>query len=75
MRVVGAVALLLAGLSLAYVASRTTGIPALDPDPEGVDAVGVATTAVEAIGVAFALWLIQPAGRHRAPAHLQEVSR
>jgi apolipoprotein N-acyltransferase len=69
------VALLLAGLMLAYLATRTTGIPVLDPEREAVDAVGVATTAVEAIGLCFALWLMQPLGRHRRSTYLQEVSR
>ena len=68
-------ALLLAGLMLAYLATRTTGIPVLDPERETVDVVGVATTTVEAIGLAVALWLIQPLGRHRRSTYVQEVSR
>jgi hypothetical protein len=74
-RVTGAAGLLLAGLMLAYLASRTTGIPVLDPGPEAVDAVGVATNVVEAFGVLLALWLIHPLGRHDRLSHLQEVSR
>jgi apolipoprotein N-acyltransferase len=74
-RVTIGVAALLGGLMLAYVASRTTAIPVLDPEREALDAVGVATTVVEAIGLAFALWLAQPLGRLRRPSHLQEVSR
>lgn len=73
-RVTGAAGLLLAGLMLAYLASRTTGIPMLDPDPEAVDAVGVATNIVEACGVLLALWLIHPLGRRDRLSHLQEVS-
>jgi hypothetical protein len=69
-----AVAALLGGLILAYVASRTTGIPVLDPAPEGVEAVGVATCLVEALGLASALWLRQPLGRHPRRSTPQEVS-
>src|SRR5437763_13251468 len=46
-RITSAAGLLLAGLILAYVVSRTTGIPVLDPEPEAVDAVGIATSGVE----------------------------
>src|SRR2546421_9133670 len=34
-------AVVLGGLIAAYIASRTTGIPLLAPDPEAVDAIGV----------------------------------
>ncbi len=74
-RVAGAAALLLGGVALAYLATRTAGIPVLDPEREAVDVVGVATTAVELLGLAFALRLTQPLGRHGRPVHLQEVSR
>jgi drug/metabolite transporter (DMT)-like permease len=73
-RVTAEAALLLGGVMLAYVASRTTAIPLLDPSREGVDAVGVGTTAVETIGLACALWLMQPMGRRGRAHHLQEVS-
>jgi hypothetical protein len=66
---------LLAGLMLAYLGTRTTGIPVLDPEREAVDAVGIATNVVEATGLVLALWLIQPVGRHVRPSHPQEVSR
>jgi hypothetical protein len=42
-------------LAACYVASRTTGIPLLDPDPEALDAVGVSTVAIELVGVVFTL--------------------
>jgi hypothetical protein len=74
-RVMIGTAALLAGLMLAYVASRTTAIPVLDPEREVLDAVGVATTAIEGVGLALALWLLQPLGRPARPTHLQEVSR
>jgi hypothetical protein len=48
----------LAGLILAYVVSRTTGIPVVEP--EAVDPVGVATDVVEALGVHVALGLTTP---------------
>jgi apolipoprotein N-acyltransferase len=74
-RITGAAGLLLAGLMLAYLATRTTGIPWLDPEPETLDAVGIVTNVVEAVGVVVALWLIHPFGRHVRPSHLQETSR
>jgi hypothetical protein len=67
-------ALVLGSLIAGYVASRTTGIPLLAPDPEGVDAVGITTVSVELLGVLCALSLGQPIGRHRRP-FLKEVSR
>jgi peptidoglycan/LPS O-acetylase OafA/YrhL len=73
-RITGAAGLLLAGLILAYGVSRTTGIPVLDPEPEAVDAVGIATNLVETLGVLVALGLTHPLRRHRRLTHLQEVS-
>jgi hypothetical protein len=45
----------LGGLVVCYVASRTTGIPLLDPEPEAADAVGVSAVAIELAGLVFAL--------------------
>ena len=74
-KIARAVALLLAGLIAGYAATRTTGVPWLAPDPEELDAVGLATNVVEALGLAFALWLGQP-GDHGRPSYtLKEVSR
>jgi hypothetical protein len=74
-RITSAAGLLLVGLMLAYLASRTSGIPVLDPEPETLDAVGIATNAVEALGALVALWLIHPIGRHGRLSHLQEVPK
>jgi hypothetical protein len=74
-RVTGAAGLLLTSLIVAYVASRTTGIPVLDPETEALDAVGIATNAVEAIGALVALWLIHPRSRRGRLTYLQEVPR
>jgi hypothetical protein len=74
LRVAAAAGLLLAGLILAYLASRTTGIPVLDPEPEAVDAVGIATNVVEGIGVLVALALIHPLRRPGRLTPLKEVS-
>lgn len=52
-----AAALLLSGLTLAYVASRTTGIPLLEPDPEPTEMVGTLAVIVQLAGAAGALWL------------------
>ena len=67
-------ALVLAGPIGAYAASWTTGIPLLQPEPEALDAVGLATNLVEGLGLAIALSLSQPAGGRRSPA-AQEVTR
>ena len=68
-----AATLLLAGLIAAYAVSRTTGLPLLHPEPEAVDAVGLATKAVELAGFLLALGLSQPGGRRPSPA--QEAPR
>jgi hypothetical protein len=74
-RVGGTAALLFAGLVTAYAVSRTTGIPLLQTDPEPIDAVGVATSVVEAVGFACALVLTQSTRHNRVRPALQEVSR
>jgi hypothetical protein len=57
-------ALVLAALIAAYALSVTTGIPWLAEEPEAIDGVGVATKAVEATGLVFALHLMTtPGGR------------
>ena len=61
-------ALLFAGLILAYVASRTTGLPVFEPEPERVDAIGIVTVAVQLVGLLAALWLTRTAGRQRSVA-------
>jgi hypothetical protein len=67
-------ALLLAGLVACYAASRTTGIPLLEPHVEPLDAVGVTTKLVEAVGLVFAFWLSRLVGGRRSPL-TQEVAR
>ena len=67
-------ALLLAGLVAFYTASRTTGIPLLEPRAEPLDAVGVTTKLVEVLGLVFALRLSRHVGDHRSPL-TQEVAR
>ena len=67
-------ALLLAGLIAFYAASRTTGIPLLEPHAEPLDAVGATTKLVEAFGLVFALRLSRPVGGRRSPL-TQEVAR
>ena len=73
-RVASAAALLFVGLIAAYIASRTAGIPLLQSEPESLDAVGVATNVVEALGLACALFLTQPSRRPRRLVP-SEVSR
>lgn len=67
-------ALLLAGLVAFYAASRTTGIPLLEPHTEPLDVVGVTTKLVEALGLVFALRLSRPVGDRQSPL-TQEVAR
>ena len=55
-------ALLLAGLIASWAVSRISGIPLLQPQPESVDGVGLMTKLVEALGLGFAMVLIQPVG-------------
>ena len=75
-RVAIATASLFAGLIAAYTLSRTTGIPLLSPEREPVDAVGVATNLVEALGFGFASLLVQRRPPHRERRLiLKEVSR
>jgi hypothetical protein len=67
-------AALLAGLIVSYAASRSTGIPLLQPEREAVDAVGIVTNLVEVAGLAAALSLTQVAGAPR-PLAEKEVTR
>jgi hypothetical protein len=55
--VVAAAALTLVGLLAAYVLATTTGVPILQPEPESVDGLALATKAVEVVGVLAALQL------------------
>ena len=67
-------AVLLAVLIALYAASRSTGLPLLEPHAEPLDAVGVSTKLVEAVGLVFALRLSRSVGDRRSP-QLQEVAR
>jgi hypothetical protein len=58
-RAAAVLALLFIGLVVGYVATRIVALPPLDPDREPLDALGVATTAVEAAGLVVALRLIR----------------
>ena len=69
-----AAAVVLASLIGAHALSVTTGIPWLVQTPEPVDAVGVATKSVEALGLAFALQLNPTTGGRRSPND-EEVRR
>ena len=51
------VALLLAALIAAYAATRLVALPPLYPEREPLDAIGLVTVAVEAVGVLLALRL------------------
>jgi hypothetical protein len=68
-----AAALLLAGLVALYAASRTTGIPLLEPRAEPLDAVGATTKLVEGLGLVFALRLSRFVGDRRSPLTQEEA--
>lgn len=55
-----AAAAVLAGLLVTYAFAVTTGVPVLHPDVEPADGLGLATKAVELIGLAAALLLVSP---------------
>jgi len=67
-------ALLLVALLAFYAASRTTGLPLVEPRPEPLDVVGVTAKAAEGLGLVFALGLSRRVGGHRPPL-TQEVAR
>jgi hypothetical protein len=68
----GAAVVTVAGLLASYALATTTGLPLLHPDPEPVDGLGLATKAIEALGLlagSSLLWrprsaaiLLQPKG-------------
>lgn len=74
-RVASGASLLFLGLITAYITSRTTGIPVLQSDSEPLDAVGVATNLVEALGFVSALLLTQPSRHQIGRPVPSEVSR
>ena len=51
----------LAGLLVAYALAVTTGVPVLHPDAEPADRLGLATKAVELVGLLAAVGLAAPA--------------
>ena len=51
-------AVVLAGLLASYVFAVTTGLPLLHPQPEPIDGLGLATKAIEAVGLAAAAALL-----------------
>lgn len=68
-------AFVLGGLILGYIASRTTGVPALAPDRESIDGVGVAAVGIELLGLICALVLAQPIRRRARRPVLEEVTQ
>ena len=62
-RAARAVAVVLAGVVVGYVATRVAALPPLDPEREPFDVLGVATTLVEAVGLVLAFPLtLTPGG-------------
>jgi len=53
-----AIALLLGGLVVAYIATRLVALPPLDPEREPFDLLGLLTVAAEACGALLALALV-----------------
>ena len=69
-------AAVLAGLLVSYALATTAGLPVLHPDPEPVDGLGLATKAIEAIGLLAALQLLQQKGTPTWKPHgLRALSR
>jgi hypothetical protein len=66
-----ATTLLLTGLLGAYALNVTTGVPWLSDGPETVDLVGLATKAVEAIGLFFSIQLIPTKGGRGPLTHTE----
>jgi hypothetical protein len=64
---------LIAGSLVAYLSSRTVGIPVLQPEVEHPDALGVSTKAVEVLVLLSALRLGRTLGGRRSSAS-QEVA-
>jgi CHASE2 domain-containing sensor protein len=56
----GAAAAVLAGLLASYLAATTSGLPLLHPEPEPVEALALATKAIEAFGLIAASSLLRP---------------
>jgi hypothetical protein len=51
-------AVVLAGLLVSYLFAVTTGLPLLHPQPEPIDGLGLATKAIEAVGLLAAATLL-----------------
>ena len=73
-RAVRSARFLVAGLLIAYLVSRTVGIPFFQPEVEHVDALGLSTKAVEVLALLCALRLGRTLGGRRSPL-TQEVAR
>jgi hypothetical protein len=65
---------LIAGLLVAYLASRTVGIPVFQPEVEHLDALGVSTKVLEVLVLLYALRLGRTLGGRRSSL-TQEVAR
>jgi hypothetical protein len=70
----GGAALLLTGLIATYAMSARTGIPWLASAAEPVDGIGIATKAVEAVGLLFSISLLSIKGGRRSLTQ-QEVTQ
>ena len=69
-----AAALVFAGLLVSYALAVTSGVPFLHPEPERVDALALATKAVEVVGLAVALDLIRSSWPVRLPFSLTRTA-
>ena len=70
-----ATALLLGALIAAYALSRTVGLPVIGGEVEAVDGVGVATQVVQAVALAAAIALTNPASALTALARGKDTRR
>lgn len=59
-RFLGLLAALLGSVAAAYLATRLTAIPLLDPEREPFDGLGIGTSAIEALGLLVAVHIHPP---------------
>lgn len=69
-----ATALLLVALIVAYALSRTVGLPIIGAEVEAVDGIGVATQVLQAVALAAAVTLTNPASVLTALARGKETN-
>jgi CHASE2 domain-containing sensor protein len=62
-RPITVLAALFGAVAIGYVATRLAALPPLDPEREPFDALGICTSAVEAVGLLLAIHILLPQTR------------